>query len=129
MAAGSYSIKGDWVRINIFLPVNDAVEIRAAGEVITCVRNHYSGATHTLVRPHIFDGYWFDENKTDPSKSGWVKDKICWVVADAPYPVGDTDLDDDIFLLELEVLHIYNTRYHKDEKEVWIIVHQAWKNP
>lgn len=127
---GSYGLKPDWCRINVFLPINSAVEMQAALVAIEFLRNEYEGITHSSLRPHTFMGYWWDKDDNDPNDQGkFVEDKICWVTLDLPYAIGNTDLDDDIFLINLEILRIYNQQFSRKEKIIWIITHASWKSP
>lgn len=119
--ADAYGLDGDWSRINVFLPANNALELLAVERAIRVIRNLYSGSTQSLVRPHVFEGYWWDEDQ-----GVWVRDKICWLIADAPYPIGREELDVDVDLIKLEVLDLYR-RFGSPQKTVWIIVHQAWR--
>ncbi len=124
--ADTYSLNGDWSRINIFLPVNDTPEILAATRLIRIARNLYSGATHSVVRPHVFVGYWWDDE--DPRHPQWIRDRICWLVLDAPYRIDQDELDIDVELLKLEALDVYQ-QLHSPQKTIWIIIHQAWHAP
>lgn len=121
MVAGAYGLTGDWSRINVFLPANDALELLAAQQAIQVVRNLYGGATWSLVRPHVLEGYWWDD-----VNGMWVRDKICWLIADAPYSLGRDELDVDVELIKLEVFDVYNY-FGRQQLAIWIIVHPAWK--
>jgi len=118
---------GDWCRINITLPINDDLEIRAAERVIDIARKLYGGATHSLVRPHAFVGYWWDKDE-NVGKGGWIEDKICWLILDAFHHISRAELSVDAELLRLETEDIYFQSTGERQKEVWIIVHQSWKS-
>jgi hypothetical protein len=120
--AESYGLKPDWTRVNIFLPVNDLPEILAANDVIALIKNNYGGLTSSLLRPYNFEGIWWDDIVKQ-----WVSDKICWLIFDIPSALGSTEIDIDVELIRLYVLSFYTKRTEKEQKEVWIMVHQAWK--
>jgi hypothetical protein len=121
MAEDTYGLDGNWSRIIILLPINNLSEILAAGRVISVARNLYSGATHSLIRPHVYTGYWWDTTQ-------WVEDRICVLILDAPYHIDHTELDIDTELLKLEALDCYR-ELGSPQKIIWIMVYQAWKSP
>ena len=120
--AGGSGFQPDWTRLGIFLPVNSVDEIIAAGGVITLVRNQYDGVTNSVIRPHVFSGYWKRRRNAKPP---WIQDRICWLIVDIPYSLGTPELDTDVELIKLEAYNLYQQN-HSPQKSVWVVAHQVY---
>lgn len=119
--ADASGFEGTWSRINVFLPINTAQERLAAARAIRVVSHLYGGATHSTLRPHTFVGYWWDEEA-----GRWVRDEQCWLTTDAPYAIGQAELEQDVELIKLEILDLYH-RVGSPQQIVWIMVYQEWR--
>jgi hypothetical protein len=121
----SAELDPDWVRIHIFLPVNDPRETAAAGRAVEVVRNRYLGSTHSIMRPHVFEGWWWDQG--DASRpAAWFRDLICWLVVDIEPNMEDVPLPDALDLIRLRIAVEYQ-QVGCPQFEVWIIAHQIMK--
>ena len=94
-------------RITLHLPVNDTAERRAATSVISEVTRRHQGATHSLLQPSAFRGYWVSDGA---------------VIID-----GDQEPDDPALLAGLDTLRMYTFEACQaagsPQDEVWMIVH------
>lgn len=107
----------EWSRINLYLPVYSVEEISAALEVIELIRNNYEGATHSVVRPHVFEGYWWDKRR-----KRWDQDKICWLKVDIEFPLASPEFDTHLAIIRMLVDDLYESAERK-QREVWLTTH------
>lgn len=116
----STGLYDDKVRINVFLPANDAKERMAIDRSLDLVRGMYNGVTQSLIRPVSFEGWWWDAKRNK-----FVRDKIVVLLVDAPYEISDGNLDQDVEQIKLEILNFYK-QAGKKQKVLWLTVHQTW---
>ena len=114
---GKTQLDPSWTRINVYLPVNSKDEMLAATSIIEEMRNKYGGATHSTLRPHAFEGYWWDHKKNK-----WFVDRMCWLTVDVNFLLSTTELDLDLEIIKTLVDGEY-TENNSAQDEVWIIVH------
>lgn len=104
----------EWSRITLCLPVNSVEERAAASEAIELIRNNYEGLTHSVVRPHVFEGYWW--------KKTWHQDKICWLTVDINFPLASPELDLDLAIIKTLVDELYK-EVGREQREIWLTAH------
>jgi hypothetical protein len=103
-----------WKRVVTLLPINDSRQIAAADKVHEWVQSRVPGHTRSLIRPSLFEGFWYDEDEDVV----W-RDSISILFV-------DTDLPPDRLYRFLQEMYIeVDTRYIEESSGqdlIWITV-------
>lgn len=86
MAEEDLTLDPRWTRIEILLPVNTISEMQAANEIISLLYKNYEGVTFSVMRPHVYQGYYYDAD----SKVLYI-DRNTLVFVDVEEPIGEAD--------------------------------------
>jgi hypothetical protein len=106
----------DGTRIIIPLPIGDVAEHRAAAHSVDYVIRTFGGLTHSVARPHVFDGLWINSNGTI------VRDEIMLLLIDTEFSLGDTLLQRKLRYLLAKLKNEY-LREGKPQDVIYITVH------
>ncbi len=118
------SLVPGWTRVSIFLPVNTSPEIVAAQLVQNEIVSHYSGATTSVMRPHAFEGFWYDSQN-----NRIVQDLVSIITVDIPISFSNAaSLDTELEIIKLIFIDEYQ-KAGSPQQEVWIVAYPLYRLP